>query len=120
MRSYEYDPPEGHLDSMRTLSWFVSSYRRLSPPFQFSLSAVTLGIYLGGLSVVAYSVRVTGAPRECESLWEYTTTYSQIKANVLPVSVGGFTHTQREEKPENWCEYNYMILIFSSVTFAQF
>ncbi len=24
-------------------------YRRLSPQFQFSLSAVTLGIYLGGL-----------------------------------------------------------------------
>ncbi len=35
------------LDSMCTLSCFVS-YRRLSPTFQFFLSAVTLGIYLGG------------------------------------------------------------------------
>ncbi len=32
------------LDSLRTLSWFVS-YRRLLPQFQFSLSAVTL-VYL--------------------------------------------------------------------------
>ncbi len=37
----------GTLDSLRKLSWFVS-YRRLSPQFQFFLSAVTLGIFLGG------------------------------------------------------------------------
>ncbi len=35
------------LYGMRTLSWLVS-YRRLSPLFQLSLTAVTLGIYLGG------------------------------------------------------------------------
>jgi hypothetical protein len=38
-------PQKATLDSMRTPSWFVS-YRRLSPQFQLSLSAVTLGIYL--------------------------------------------------------------------------
>jgi hypothetical protein len=40
-------PQKATLDSMRTLSLFVS-YRRLSPQFQFSQSAVTLVIYLGG------------------------------------------------------------------------
>jgi hypothetical protein len=35
-------PPEGHPG--------FASYRRLSPQFQQSLSAVTLGIYLGGLN----------------------------------------------------------------------
>ncbi len=35
-------PQKATLDSLRTLSWFVS-YRRLSSQFQFSLSAVTLG-----------------------------------------------------------------------------
>jgi hypothetical protein len=34
-------PQKATLDSLRTLSWFVS-YRRLSSQFQFSLSAVTL------------------------------------------------------------------------------
>jgi hypothetical protein len=34
------------LDSMSTVFLFVSC-QRLSPQFQFSLSAVTLGIYLG-------------------------------------------------------------------------
>jgi hypothetical protein len=34
-------PRKETLDSLRTLSWFVS-YRRLSSQFQFSLSAVTL------------------------------------------------------------------------------
>jgi hypothetical protein len=38
-------PHKATLDSLRTLSRFVS-YRRLSPKFQFSRSAVTLGIYL--------------------------------------------------------------------------
>ncbi len=38
-----YDPQEGHSGQH---SLFVS-YRGLSPQFQFSLSAVTLGIYLG-------------------------------------------------------------------------
>ncbi len=33
------------LDSLHALTWFVS-YWRLSPQFQFSLSVVTLGIYL--------------------------------------------------------------------------
>ncbi len=42
-----WPPQKATLDSMRTLSWSVS-YRHLSPQFQFSLSAVTLGIYLGG------------------------------------------------------------------------
>jgi hypothetical protein len=37
-------PQKATLDSMRTLSYFVS-YRRLSAQFQFSLSAVTL-VYL--------------------------------------------------------------------------
>ncbi len=36
-------PQKATLDSMRIL---VLSYQRLSPQFQFSLSAVTLGIYL--------------------------------------------------------------------------
>jgi hypothetical protein len=40
-------PQKANLGSKRTLSCFVS-YRSLSPQFQFSLSAVTLGIYLGG------------------------------------------------------------------------
>ncbi len=35
-------PQNATLDSLRTLSWFVS-YRRLSSQFQFSVSAVTLG-----------------------------------------------------------------------------
>ncbi len=39
-------PQKASLDIMSSLYWFVS-YRRLSPQFQFSLSAVTLGIYLG-------------------------------------------------------------------------
>jgi hypothetical protein len=34
---------------LRTPVCFRILYRRLSPQFQFSLSAVTLGIYLGGL-----------------------------------------------------------------------
>jgi len=40
-------PQKAILDSMRTLSWFVS-YRRLSRQFQFSLSAAALGKYLYG------------------------------------------------------------------------
>ncbi len=44
-RSYD---PRRHLDSKRTLSWFVS-YRRLSPQFQFSLSPAALDMYLYGL-----------------------------------------------------------------------
>jgi hypothetical protein len=43
-------PQKATLDSMQPLSWFVS-YRRLSPQFQFSLTAVTLGIYLGGVAL---------------------------------------------------------------------
>ncbi len=40
-----YNHSEGHhLDSLRTLSWFVS-YQRFAPKFQHSLSDVTLGIY---------------------------------------------------------------------------
>ncbi len=37
-------PQKATLDRLRTLPWFVS-HRSLSPKFQFSLSAVTLGIY---------------------------------------------------------------------------
>jgi len=40
-------PQKATLDSMHTLSWFIS-YRRLSPQFQFSLSAAALGMYLYG------------------------------------------------------------------------
>jgi hypothetical protein len=40
-------PQKATLDSMCTLLLFVF-YRRLSPQFQFSLSAVTLDIYLVG------------------------------------------------------------------------
>jgi hypothetical protein len=40
-------PQKAPLDSMHTVSWFVS-YRRLSPQFQFSLSAAALGIYQYG------------------------------------------------------------------------
>ncbi len=41
-----YDPTRNAtLESMRTLSWFVS-YRRLSPQFQFSLSPAALDMYL--------------------------------------------------------------------------
>ncbi len=40
-------PQKATLDSMRTLSLFVS-YRRLSSQFQFSQSAVTLDNYLVG------------------------------------------------------------------------
>ncbi len=36
---------------MHKLSWFVS-YRRISPQFQFSLSAAALGIYLYGSRTV--------------------------------------------------------------------
>ncbi len=39
-----WPPKRPPLDIMRTLSWCVS-YRRLSPQFQFSLSAAALGIY---------------------------------------------------------------------------
>jgi hypothetical protein len=88
------------------------AYWRLSPQFQFSLSAVTLGIYLGEynwitFSSVCFEMSVVPCterwpePREsvrCESLWEYTTTYSQIKANLLPVSVGGFTHREKKDQ----------------------
>jgi hypothetical protein len=35
-------PPKETLDSLRTISWFISNWR-LSSQFQFSLSAVTLG-----------------------------------------------------------------------------
>jgi hypothetical protein len=37
-------PQKAALDSMRTLSGFVF-YQRLSPQFQFSLSATDLGMY---------------------------------------------------------------------------
>jgi hypothetical protein len=40
-------PKKATLDTMRTLSCFVSN-RRLAPKFQHSLSAVTLGIYVSG------------------------------------------------------------------------
>ncbi len=49
-------PQKASLDSMRTLSWFIS-YRHLSPQFQFSLSAAALGIYLHG--------------HKCWRQWEY-------------------------------------------------
>ncbi len=51
-------PQKATLDSMRTLSRFVS-YRRLSSQFQFSLSAVTLVIYLDGLTIGIRTADVT-------------------------------------------------------------
>ncbi len=66
-------PQKTILDSLRTLSWLVS-YRRLSPQFQFSLSAVTLGIYLCvptwklGLEPLAGPVRRTR--RSCPAGWQ--------------------------------------------------
>ncbi len=50
-------PQKATLDSMRTLSWFVS-YRRLSAQFQFSLSADTL-VYLSQWPIV-YSLHYSG------------------------------------------------------------
>jgi hypothetical protein len=44
-RSVRMTPQKATMDSMRTLTVFVS-YRLLSPQFQFSLSAAALGIYL--------------------------------------------------------------------------
>ncbi len=43
--------------SLRTLSRFISyiSYRRLAPKFQRPLSALTLGIYLGGFSIQSWA-----------------------------------------------------------------
>ncbi len=43
----EVTPQKATLNSMRILSWCVT-YRSLSPQLKFSLSAVTLVIYLGG------------------------------------------------------------------------
>ncbi len=50
-----YDPPEGHPGQLvNTFVGFVS-YQRLGPKFQHSLSAVTLGFYLGSPVDVAES-----------------------------------------------------------------
>jgi hypothetical protein len=46
-----WPPQKATLDSLRTLSWFISS-RWLTPEFQHSLSAVNLGFCLGGMNSV--------------------------------------------------------------------
>jgi hypothetical protein len=46
----EWDAPEGHSGHCCVHLYAVVSYQRLSPQFQFSLSAFTLGIYLSGNS----------------------------------------------------------------------
>ncbi len=49
-------PQKATLDSLLTLSWFIS-YWRLAPKFHHSLSAFTLGIYLGGFYMSPYQSR---------------------------------------------------------------
>ncbi len=44
----EWDAPEGHSWHYYVHLYAFVSFRRLPPKFQFSLSAVTLGIYLDG------------------------------------------------------------------------
>jgi hypothetical protein len=46
----EWDAPEGHSGQCWVHLYAFVSYRRLSPQFKFSLSAITLGIYLSGSS----------------------------------------------------------------------
>jgi hypothetical protein len=43
----EWDAPEGHPGQCRVHQFAFVFYRRLSPPFQFSLSGATL-VYLSG------------------------------------------------------------------------
>jgi hypothetical protein len=43
----EWDAPEGHSGLYCLNQYAFVSFQRLSPQFQFSLYAVTLGIYLG-------------------------------------------------------------------------
>jgi hypothetical protein len=42
----EWDAPEGHSGQCCEHQYAFLSYRHLSPQFQFSLSAVALGIYM--------------------------------------------------------------------------
>ncbi len=55
------------MDSLLALSWFKSK-RRLAPKFQHSLSAFTLGIYLGGFYMSPYqSWNKEGTDRQTDS-----------------------------------------------------
>ncbi len=60
-RSALITPQNATLDSLRTLSWFVS-YRRLSSQFQFSLSAVTLGYLSQWFNLCIHCSRWKGRP----------------------------------------------------------
>jgi hypothetical protein len=53
----EWDAPEGHLGQCCVHLYAFVSYRRLSPQFQFSPSAVTLAIYLGECSFDIFQLR---------------------------------------------------------------
>jgi hypothetical protein len=58
----EWDGPEGHPGQCCIHMYAFVSYRRLSPQFKFSLSAVTLGIYLGDFLLALLLPRVKCPP----------------------------------------------------------
>ncbi len=86
-----YDPQNATLDSLRTLSGFVS-YRGLSPQFQFFLSAVTL-VYL-------YRWKVHQRVRTREPMhWENGKLVhaSRVYASVQSVLLGGTAARSRHD-----------------------
>ncbi len=92
------------LDSMRTLSWFVS-YRRLSPQFQFSLSAAALGMYLCGTNQGRTAFICSPRVPICLSF------NSQQGAPLFDVSVSGIKKLYCSSAPLRWI-YELANLIF--------
>ncbi len=76
-------PQKATLDSLRTLSWFVS-YRRLSSQFQFSLSAVTLEYLSQWLALIAISLACLVAHwNSCGGSWKWVTILPILVRTVL-------------------------------------
>jgi hypothetical protein len=85
-------PQKATLDSLRTLSWFVS-YRRLSSQFQFSLSAVTLEY----LSLCPWPSTVAQTPWSQDLYTDINSFYYRLQPTVCMCTV--------------WLEANWIICI---------